>query len=233
MSRTFLHLLDVVEIDVPRSRRRSGDGCPVPARVPLSIVHEALQVAFGWKDHHLHDFRAGGVRFTIPRTEDEVFAADERGTPLGAVLPLVYTYDFGDDWQHEIALVRIAPDAPDAITCLAGARACPPEDCGGTIGYEHLLELPRRCRSRRASKHAHVGGTEVRPGEVRSRGGEQEARDALAPPSSRRVRARRSTSPRVSGRSRGRALSSREVSRGCSSIPDRRWSAGTSCRLGA
>lgn len=24
--------------------------------------------------------------------------------------------------------------------CLAGARACPPEDVGGAVGYENLLE---------------------------------------------------------------------------------------------
>ncbi|MFC1980145.1 plasmid pRiA4b ORF-3 family protein, partial [Chloroflexota bacterium] len=24
--------------------------------------------------------------------------------------------------------------------CIAGARACPPEDCGGPPGYEHLLK---------------------------------------------------------------------------------------------
>jgi hypothetical protein len=27
--------------------------------------------------------------------------------------------------------------------CLAGARACPPEDAGGTLGYQNLLEAIR------------------------------------------------------------------------------------------
>ena len=27
--------------------------------------------------------------------------------------------------------------------CLTGKRACPPEDCGGPWGYEHLLEVLR------------------------------------------------------------------------------------------
>jgi hypothetical protein len=28
----------------------------------------------------------------------------------------------------------------EKIVCMAGARACPPEDCGGVTGYYHLLE---------------------------------------------------------------------------------------------
>ena len=143
----FIHFFDALEIDVhivdtsPKIWRR----LLVPARVPLHVVHDALQIAFGWQDYHLHDFRAGGVRFTIPHEDDEVFAADERTTPLGAVMradsPLVYTYDFGDHWQHEVALVRVHQDAAEGLRCLDGARACPPEDCGGTAEYEHLVAV--------------------------------------------------------------------------------------------
>ena len=29
------------------------------------------------------------------------------------------------------------------LACIGGARACPPEDCGGPHGYEHFLEAIR------------------------------------------------------------------------------------------
>jgi hypothetical protein len=58
---------------------------------------------------------------------------------------LRYTYDFGDDWDHDIKLEKVLP--PDAATyaaavpvCLAGKGACPPEDCGGPWGYANLKE---------------------------------------------------------------------------------------------
>ena len=57
----------------------------------------------------------------------------------------VYQYDFGDDWLHDVTVEAIiAPsDEPLLLTCLEGARACPPEDCGGVPGYENLLEALR------------------------------------------------------------------------------------------
>ena len=54
-----------------------------------------------------------------------------------------YTYDFGDDWEHEIVLEDVLAADPDALypICLSGKSACPPEDCGGAWGYEHLREV--------------------------------------------------------------------------------------------
>lgn len=51
-------------------------------------------------------------------------------------------YDFGDDWQHKIEIEAILPPDPNGYypECIAGARACPPEDCGGAPGYMHLLK---------------------------------------------------------------------------------------------
>ena len=54
---------------------------------------------------------------------------------------LIYEYDFGDSWEHEVFVEKILPGAPaKTVTCLAGARAAPPEDCGGVPGYYNLLE---------------------------------------------------------------------------------------------
>ena len=57
-----------------------------------------------------------------------------------------WEYDMGDSWLHEIVVEKIAPaEAPlkGAAVCLDGARACPPEDCGGIGGYENLLSILR------------------------------------------------------------------------------------------
>ena len=68
---------------------------------------------------------------------------DELGAPLGAVLKhgssFQYCYDFGDDWQHDIMVEAVTANGQAASECLSGARACPPEDCGGPPGYENLL----------------------------------------------------------------------------------------------
>jgi hypothetical protein len=117
----------------------------VPAEVPLSVLHEIVQMAFGWKNCHLHDFRVGEIRFGMVEGEDEALLVDERAAPLGAVArpgdTLLYTYDFGDGWKHDIAVEAMNSGGEQAVQCIAGACACPPEDCGGPPGYARMLEI--------------------------------------------------------------------------------------------
>lgn len=117
----------------------------VPADVMLVVLHEVLQTAFGWKNCHLHEFRVGDIRFGMIDADDERFSVDERAAPIGAVAragsTFVYHYDFGDDWEHEVVVERVDPRGEDTIRCTGGARACPPEDCGGPHGYAHMLEV--------------------------------------------------------------------------------------------
>lgn len=55
----------------------------------------------------------------------------------------IYTYDFGDKWEHTLVVEKIEDqdNSKKYPFCLAGGRACPPEDCGGIEGYYNLMEI--------------------------------------------------------------------------------------------
>jgi hypothetical protein len=117
----------------------------------LDEFHHVIQVAFGWSDSHLHGF-ASGPSYYSPATERYLCPFDvaegEGGIPeedvrLDEVLAnpgdkLFYAYDYGDDWQHVIALEAVLPRAAAAprAACTAGRRRGPAEDCGGVYVYE-------------------------------------------------------------------------------------------------
>jgi hypothetical protein len=99
---------------------------------------------------------------------DEGPDRDENKAPLMQVAPdkgaaFGYEYDFGDSWEHEITVEKILPPDPAAATaalCLDGARACPPEDCGGIWGYANLLKiLKNRKHPEHKDMKAWVGGS--------------------------------------------------------------------------
>lgn len=54
---------------------------------------------------------------------------------------MCYEYDFGDAWEHDVVLEEVLPTRirQSRPRLLDGARACPPEDCGGVPGYEELV----------------------------------------------------------------------------------------------
>jgi hypothetical protein len=123
----------------------------VPADLTLEQLHDVLQLAMGWEDCHMHDFRVGRQRFGQPDPMEGAFGgprtASERTACLSDVLARVgskaiYTYDFGDSWEHQIVLEkRLAAEAGRAYpACVAGERHGPPEDCGGIPGFYNLLD---------------------------------------------------------------------------------------------
>ncbi|MBM3494776.1 MAG: plasmid pRiA4b ORF-3 family protein [Armatimonadetes bacterium] len=126
----------------------------VPASYSFWDLHVAIQDAMGWLDCHLHMFRLGGAgsgeraEIGIPDPDGDDLSPCLAGweVPLAAYLKqvgdrMIYEYDFGDGWEHEVTLEAIGERAPRKRypICLGGERACPPEDCGGTHGYEELL----------------------------------------------------------------------------------------------
>lgn len=120
----------------------------VPSDINLLKLHEVIQVAMGWTNSHLHQFIVGKTFYGIPDDEIEgaVEIKDERKHTLSQIVKkkgakIVYEYDMGDSWEHLIIVEEVLQpgERADHPTCLAGARACPPEDVGSTSGYENFL----------------------------------------------------------------------------------------------
>jgi hypothetical protein len=148
----------VLDVTLAHIRPKIWRRLQVPGDLSLRGLHEVIQLAFGWQDCHLHEFQVGEQRYGIPDPDgkDEELR-DDADIAVARALPhrsstMQYTYDFGDWWIHNIAVHRIEePESlrghrlrravrAGAVTCLAGARACPPEDCGGPHGYAEFLE---------------------------------------------------------------------------------------------
>jgi hypothetical protein len=121
-----------------------------PGNIALLALHDIIQTAMGWTDSHLHCFRTRHATYSAPDPDNDFEDSDDRSeleVSLQEVCPrakmkMIYEYDFGDSWEHEVVVEKITP--PEAgvsyPVCLAGERACPPEDCGGVWGYAELLE---------------------------------------------------------------------------------------------
>jgi hypothetical protein len=116
------------------------------ADVSLEELHEIIQVAMGWENYHLYDFAFGSTRYTDPRGMEDLDMEDASRARLGTLVKeksrFTYTYDFGDDWRHEILVEKILPadTSREVPSCVDGKRACPPEDCGGPWGYGDFVE---------------------------------------------------------------------------------------------
>ena len=132
----------------------------VPAKFSFWDLHVAIQDAMGWLDYHLHVYRVHQkykrrpLEIGIPQDEWDgdvvlpgwqVSISDYFAEPGQT---MVYEYDFGDGWEHELLLEGILLKEKEIFypRCIGGERACPPEDCGGISGYDHLLEILRNPR---------------------------------------------------------------------------------------
>ncbi len=133
-----------LEITLKRTDPPIWRGLLVPAHMTLGDLHYVIQRAMGWDNEHLHEFRVG--KTTYGESGPGVRALDPDGVTLGdvqrkGIRNFIYIYDFGDSWEHVCAMKGTAPrvEGQHYPACIAGARACPPEDCGGTWRYADLL----------------------------------------------------------------------------------------------
>jgi hypothetical protein len=111
---------------------------------PLGNLHEIIQVAMGWENCHLYDFIVKGRFYGDPSVSDDVddaFGISLAGVATEEGIEFCYRYDFGDDWKHNVVVEKIlsAENKEQHLLCLAGERACPPDDVGGVPGYAEFL----------------------------------------------------------------------------------------------
>lgn len=126
----------------------------VPLEFHLGQLHLVIQAAFNWWNYHLHSFNIGGLSYGDhaqvgePDHDDDSRFFDEAEVRLRDFdqwqdISFTYIYDFGDNWHHIVELenMLILDPAPTLASCIDGARARPPEDVGGTPGYERFLAV--------------------------------------------------------------------------------------------
>jgi hypothetical protein len=119
----------------------------------LSDFHKVIQTSMGWTNSHLHLFNKNETCYAEKTDDDftweELGHVDYQEMKISDLLNneeerILYEYDFGDGWEHEIILEKILPGEGNELgkpICLAGKMNCPPEDCGGIRGYSDMLEI--------------------------------------------------------------------------------------------
>ena len=124
----------------------------VPSNILLAGFHKIIQTTMGWTNSHLHQFEKNNLYY-IPiypydGSDERTNIVDYKKIKLEHLLKvekdmMIYEYDFGDSWEHDIILEKILPFDPKmkSPVCLSGKMHCPPEDCGGVGGYQDFLEI--------------------------------------------------------------------------------------------
>lgn len=142
-----------LQLDIPCSRV-----VQVPSYLSLASLHRLVQCLFCWENYHLHEFRTpddAPLDVAFPEyaglaEPNEFDESDCRKIEQCVSLQeaftryqtLIYTYDFGDNWQHEITLdsetIETESEPPRCITAIGTP---PPEDVGGASGFAELRRI--------------------------------------------------------------------------------------------
>ena len=142
-----------------------------PAYAKFYQLHEAIQKTFGWFDYHLHNFTfyenevvSGkhrmyyGMKRQLVITDYQdsetqaYFEPEDQKLYTDRQLMLcdvfenrsscVYSYDFGDDWEHVITVEhRKEKDGSTRFVLLEKEGERPPEDVGGEGGFEEFMRI--------------------------------------------------------------------------------------------
>jgi hypothetical protein len=116
----------------------------LPSDCSLAEVAALLLTAMGWAGYHLYSFRIGDATYVDLDDDWPEDAIDPSTVRLGDLVgpgdTFAFEYDFGDGWEHQVVVEKLLPsERRGRPVCVAGRRACPPEDVGGPAGYADFL----------------------------------------------------------------------------------------------
>jgi len=129
----------------------------VPEDITFRALHHAIQIVFDWRDCHIHNFEVfqGTAQVAYIGSDEDCYEYSnfmefsivlDNKVFLGEYSPekynIVYHYDSGDNWTHDIVFEKVIEDYSKKETiCLGGEGERPPEDVGGEGGYDEYLKV--------------------------------------------------------------------------------------------
>jgi hypothetical protein len=139
-----------IRIELQDSEPKIWRRVDVPLSATLLSLHDIIQVTMGWRGDHLFEFVIGDKVYAEPHPDDEMYERrvyQAKSIRLQALIArgvnrLLYVYDFGDYWRHDVTLEALRDGSPDVDypAFVDGARRGPPEDVGGSTGFMEFLD---------------------------------------------------------------------------------------------
>lgn len=128
----------------------------IPAQITFDQLDSVIEVTMGWWEGHLYEFSIPKANLKIPEMTTYMQAKDDPffGSSAEQISPetkideylmtykkFKYVYDFGDNWEHEVRLMRVLDDySADHPILVKAVGECPPEDSGGVPGWLDMLD---------------------------------------------------------------------------------------------
>ncbi|MCL2127881.1 MAG: plasmid pRiA4b ORF-3 family protein [Treponema sp.] len=109
----------------------------VPEDSMLEDLHRLIQISMEWKDSYRHRFYAGGGSGGMDRAslDDKMRVREICDQGIGEI-----EYEYGTKWSVKaIILSPYQPAKDEAIRCVAGEGAAPPETVSGPLRFRKIL----------------------------------------------------------------------------------------------
>lgn len=128
----------------------------IPEGITFHELNAIIQISFGWSGYHAYDFEVRttphgiGILIELPELCEGWKGIEIRNSKEEKIdkyfkeyKKVKYTYDFGDEWIHDIIIEKIVETDIKLVSpvCIKAKMANLPEDCGGSYGYEDVLDI--------------------------------------------------------------------------------------------